>query len=186
MSTPATYSFIGEAPAPAATTLYVHLDGYPQGAANYFRAMLLSDGGARVEAFIRVNTLADVVSAHNVWPNTCFRYTLTQTHLLAEERLVDFEEGWQTIFDGELMDFINNYPGPTLHRLALSPGGRVGCYTLDQLQGQVRQAFERVTMAGTEPGTPHLAKAMRRFKELTALLLSAVRVEESGAVAAGT
>lgn len=180
MSTPATYSFIGEAPAPVATTLYVHLDGHPQGAANYFRAMLRADEGIRAEAFIRANTRADLVTGPDVWPNTCFRYSLSETHLRAEERLVDYEEGWKTIFDGELVDFINNYPGPTMHRQALYPGGRVGFYTLDQLQGQVRQAFERVTMAGTEAGTPNLAKALRRLAELTAVHLSADRLEEFG------
>lgn len=50
MSTPATYSFIGEAPAPAVTTLYVHLDGYAQGAANYFRAMLRAGEGVSAVA----------------------------------------------------------------------------------------------------------------------------------------
>ena len=56
MSTPATYQFIGQHPAPAATTLYLHLDGYEQGAANYFRAMLAQEEGPRVEAFMRANT----------------------------------------------------------------------------------------------------------------------------------
>ena len=73
MSTPATYSFIGEAPAPAVTTLYVHLDGYAQGAANYFRAMLRAGEGVSAVAFIRVNTQSSLVSGHDVWSNTKYR-----------------------------------------------------------------------------------------------------------------
>lgn len=118
MSTPATYAFLGEAPAPAATTLYIHLDGDPQGAAHYLRAMLKVGEGTSAVAFIRANTLSSLVSGHDVWPNTSYRYTLNtegeNERILAQERLVAYEEGWKTIFDGSLVDFLNNQPGEML------------------------------------------------------------------------
>lgn len=180
MSTPATYSFLGEAPSPLATTLYLHLDGYEQGAANYFRAMLRADQGASAVAFIRANTQADLVTGHKVWLNTCYRYTLNELHLLAEKRVENYVDEWTTVFEGDLVDFLNNQPGHTMHRQALYPGGRVGYYTLEQLQEQVRNAYERVREADNEPGFPHLAKTQRRLAELKAIHLAAYRLEEFG------
>ena len=49
--------------------------------------------------------------------------------IVAERRLVEYAEGWETIFSGLLVDFINDQPGETLHAVALFEGGRVGYYT---------------------------------------------------------
>lgn len=181
MSIRATYSFLGEAPAPAATTLYIQLDGDPQGAAAYFRAMLKADEGASAVAFIRANAGASLVTGHDVWPCTNYRYTLTDDlFLLAEERLVDFEEGWKTIFAGNLVDFINNQPGEMLHAAALFEGGRVGFYTQSQLADFVREALTKQMQAEQQPGTPGLSYAQQRVQELRAIHLAAYRLEEFG------
>jgi hypothetical protein len=181
MSTPATYSFLGQAPAPAATTLYLHLDGDPQGAAYYLRAMLKAGEGVSAVAFIRTNTLCSLVSGHDVWPNTCYRYTLSEDmRLVAEERLVEFEEGWKTIFAGPLVDFLNDQPGEMLHAVALYEHGPVGYYTQDQLGALVGDALKKEIEAAQQPGTPGLAFAKERVKELRAIHLAAFRLEEFG------
>ncbi|MDF7815269.1 hypothetical protein [Hymenobacter sp. YC55] len=187
MSTRATYLFIGEAPAPAATTLYLQLDGDAQGAARYLRAMLRAGEGVSAVAFIRANTQSSLVSGHDVYSNTSFRYTLTEDMcLLAEERLVDFEEGWKTIFAGPLVDFINSQPGEMLHAVALYEYGPVGFYTQYQLGVFAGDAMKHVMELEQQAATAEAqAFAKERVKELKAIHLAAFRLEEFGeAVAA--
>ena len=180
MSTPATYQFLGVHPAPAATTLYVHLDGYEQGAANYFRAMLAAEEGPRAEAFIRANKQADLVCGHDVYQNTHFRYTLTGEQLLAEKRLVEYEEGWETVFEGSLVDFINNQPGPMVHRCCNYEGGQVFYFTYAQISAKVSLAHLGVIVADNEPGRPNLSRCQQELEEAKALQLAAFRLEEFG------
>lgn len=180
MSTPATYSFIGEAPAPMAITLYIHLDGDGRGAANYFRAMLAAEEGPRVEAFIRANKQADLVFGHDVYQNTHFRYTLTGEQLLAEKRLVEYEEGWETVFQGSLVDFINNQPGPMVHRYCNYEGGQVFYFTYAQISAKVSLAHLGVIAADNEPGQHNLSRCQKALEEAKALQLAAFRLEELG------
>ena len=185
MSTSATYSFLGKAPAPAATTLYLHLDGDPQGAATYLRAMFRASEGLSAVAFIRANPLASLVCGHDVWPNTSYRYTLSNRHLLAEQRLVDFEEGWITIFDGDVVAFINNQPGEMLHAVALYEHGPIGYYTQYRLGVLVGEALKREMEAAQQSaGTAALLFARQQVKALKAIHLAAFRLEEFGEVAA--
>lgn len=180
MFTSATYSFIGEAPAPVATTLYLHLDGYEQGAANYFRAMLAAEEGPSAVAFIRANKQADLVSGHDVWSNTHYRYTLNGEQLLAEKRLVEYEEGWETIFAGHLVDFINNQPGRMMHRHTNYEGGQVFYFTYEQISAKVCRAQQALITADNEPGQRNLSRCQQVLEEAKALQLAAFRLEEFG------
>jgi len=180
MSTPATYLFIGHDYAPVATTVYLHLDGDQHGAANYFRAMLAAEEGPSAVAFIRANKQASLVSGHDVWSNTHYRYTLDGEQLLAEKRLVEYEEGWETVFQGRLADFINNQPGPMIHRHTYYEGGQVFYFTYEQISAKVRQAQQALVMAAGEQGQRNLSRCQQQLEEAKALQLAAFRLEEFG------
>lgn len=178
MSTPATYTFFNEAPFPTSITTYLDLDGYPEGAANYFRAMLSVDEGSSLLAFLRQNVRSIILAGRDVWTSPVYRYSLNHMRLVAEKRLVERQDVWETIFDGDLLDFCNEQPGAMLHRVALFPEGRVGYYTTAQLGGYVSEASNRVSEAASEPGTPNLASAQRRLNFLKAVAVTAYQVED--------
>lgn len=181
--TRATYSFLSELPAPAATTLYLTMDGYPEGAANYLRAMLAADEGCSAVAFIRANQYASLVSGHQVYHNTSYRYTLSEAEIVVEERLEVFKDGWKTLFSGSLLDFINSQPGHMMHHVALYPDGRKGYYTLAQLVSFVNVAEREVMAVAAMPGATGIDQAKRRVEELKAVVVAAYRVEEPELVA---
>lgn len=178
--TSATFLFLGEHPAPAATTLYLFFDGDPEGAAQALRAMLRADRGSSATAFIRANAEAQLVCGHDVWPNTSYRYTLSETSFVVEQRRVLFEEGWDVVYDGPLREFLNARPGEYLHALALY-GDRVGYYTVSQLLELEREAQNQVTKLA---GQPTWEPARRHLAELRAILAEAYRVEEFGEMVA--
>ena len=85
MSTRATYQFHTKSYAPD-TTVYIHHDGYPEGAANYIYlclryAMQLENKMRRfdetyftVEDFLRCNLKAEITSEHETHTDTEFKY----------------------------------------------------------------------------------------------------------------
>ena len=85
MSTRATYQFHTKSYAPN-TTVYIHHDGYPEGAANYIYlwlryAMQLENKMRRfdetyftVEDFLRCNLKAEITSEHETHADTEYRY----------------------------------------------------------------------------------------------------------------
>lgn len=77
MSTRATYEFT-PGPFTPGVTFYVHYDGYPEGAARYFYAMLNhpNDRGGLAAKFIRANELAEFTDAHDAHGDTEYRYTV--------------------------------------------------------------------------------------------------------------
>lgn len=124
MSTRATYQFIRPRHG-GRFTIYIHHDGYPLGAAEYFaRAVLGCNasgpwsawlGGSLVEEFIRQNDRAELTADHEQHGDTDYRYTLSRP--VAEEHGPDvltvrsrlYVEGadpWKVVFHGQLVEFL--------------------------------------------------------------------------------
>lgn len=108
MSTRATYQFISRAH--ATVTLYVHHDGYPEGAAFYFWLMHHSDSHDRSMAarFLRANPRAEFTRSHEAHGDTEYRYTLEEGQLTASARLRD--QSWAPFCYGPYWHLINRYP----------------------------------------------------------------------------
>lgn len=78
MSTRATYKIDG-------TTFYIHHDGYPEGAAEYFknalewpdRAPERAPNATFADDFIRANLCAELTPGHDAHGDTEYRYTVT-------------------------------------------------------------------------------------------------------------
>jgi len=106
MATRATYQF--KTQWSGTHTVYIHHDGYPEGAAQY-----LTDDDSQaihnVNAFIRNNERAQLTESHEAHGDTEFRYTIQGLHILAEERLNWSTDEWSTIYNGCLNHFIHDY-----------------------------------------------------------------------------
>ncbi len=108
MSTRATYQFIGDA-YKGKITLYVHHDGYEDGASAYFYAMVKA-GGVSPEAFIRANLGAEITGGHDSHADTEFRYTVsTKRDELATVSIQASrcDDKWASRGSLPLADFIN-------------------------------------------------------------------------------
>lgn len=108
MSTHATYQFIDTEQARLTTTVYVHHDGYPDGAAGYFYRALDGGKGNAATRFIRANPGAEIMEA-----SAEYRYTLTGSlddgQLVAEKARSD--GAWIQFFKGQVRDFIADNQG---------------------------------------------------------------------------
>jgi len=105
MATRATYQFISEWS--GTHTVYIHHDGYPEGAAEYFT----KENGApivKVESFLRSNEKAELTKSHEIHGDTEYRYTVEGTRLIAQNR-VGFTDKFDTFFDGSVADFVQGY-----------------------------------------------------------------------------
>lgn len=129
MSTRATYQFsrgrdganLAEVPAylRRSVTLYIHYDGYPEGAASYFYAMLCHENqrGFGPEAMLRAVEYAELTTNHEDHGDTDFRYFVAgtgPTAMVRCERRCRSERGdkwdsWRMEYEGTLADFIDRY-----------------------------------------------------------------------------
>lgn len=167
----------------ATATLSVYQDGYLCGAVENLRAMLLDTGAISAEAFERANF-------HNAFgtkdpagdPGTRFRYTFEGENVRAEERLVKGEEQWKELFNGPVLDLVNNH-GAMLHALGPNPvwSNALRYATLATLEADYAQAEAR--RLRHEAGIVSLGGrlAAGQADELRQQVLSAMRAE----VAAG-
>ncbi len=104
MATRATYQFISEWS--GTYTAYIHHDGYPEGAAQYF---LNGDKPIfNINAFIRANHRAEMTASHEIHGDTEYRYTLQGSHLFAQKR-INFTNEFETIWDASIETFIGKY-----------------------------------------------------------------------------
>ena len=114
MSTRATYLFKGGEYRPD-VCIYIHHDGYPEGAAHYFwNAFKASSGHLSAEDMIRGNERAEFTESHDLHGDTEYRYTLDGLELQVEGRqtLIEFgsyPDGWRTEFTGKWWDFVNKH-----------------------------------------------------------------------------
>lgn len=114
MATRATYNFHNTQLTNSAT-VYIHQDGYPEGAACYIAGAIDNKGGITVERFIRVNEDAEVTSSHEAHGDTNYRYDFHRAGEMSVMKhtieLVgdSYQENWSLIFDGTITDFIGEY-----------------------------------------------------------------------------
>lgn len=117
MGTRATYRFapgIGENRRhEPITTIYIHWDGYPEGAAAYFYAMLVNPSkGNMATQFIRANEQAELTLSHDIHGDTEYRYDLTGhgpcAELKCSARTFSTDPGkeWVVKYVGPLHEFI--------------------------------------------------------------------------------
>lgn len=117
MSTRATYNFKSkEKPQfQTNTTVYIHNDGYPSGAASHFYLALIhpiQGGGA--ETMIRSNAEAEITKSHNVHGDTKYRYDVVgwgpDAELIAYKcHYTDDGQKWVSEYHGILHEFIDNH-----------------------------------------------------------------------------
>jgi hypothetical protein len=105
MSTRATYLIKNADEWTPNTCLYIHHDGYLEGAACYFYNAFLKDGRINAESMIRGNEGAEITRSHDQHSDTEYRYTIEKNNLIAEQGHGD---NWTTVFAGDWVDFINN------------------------------------------------------------------------------
>ena len=103
MATRATYQFISEWS--GTHTAYIHHDGYPEGAAEYFYG---TSTILNINAFIRSNIRAEMTASHEIHGDTEYRYTVEGTSLIAQKR-VGFTDKFDTFWDGSVADFVKEY-----------------------------------------------------------------------------
>lgn len=112
MSTRATYRFSGEEWCPP-TTIYIHYDGYPTGAAWYFYTMLTNPSkGSMATQFIRANDQAEVTESHECHGDTEYRYDLEgrgPAAILTGYKRYGFgeTERWEQFFKAPLHEFFD-------------------------------------------------------------------------------
>ena len=114
MSTRATYTFSNTALAGEDVTVYIHHDGYPMGAAEYFRKAMnekLDSGRPLLEAFIAANDRAMITRCHEAHGDTDYRYTTDGKQIAIYYRKIEFtdegyNETWNLITKTNLEDFI--------------------------------------------------------------------------------
>ena len=115
MSTRATYLFTNNSMAAEDVCIYIHHDGYPIGAAEYFKKALIiakTDRRPILEAFIAANTGAQITRSHDTHGDTEYRYTIDRKFVKVQKRIMNFNEEhgfdnyWQTIYSGSIDEFI--------------------------------------------------------------------------------
>ena len=114
MGTRATYCFSSEYK--PATTVYIHWDGYPDGAAAYLLNAIKHvchkgdsirefSGLLTVETFIRANEGAEITSGHDAHGDTDYRYDVD----LKSDTVVVRKRSKTPIWTGSIAQFINTF-----------------------------------------------------------------------------
>lgn len=113
MSTRGTYQFNSGNVYEGITTVYIHHDNYPKGAARYFYKTLLNPSqGNLATQFIRANPNAEITVSHDIHGDTEYQYNICG---VGEEAIVSvYEVTWedrkQIFVDSlPLYEFINKY-----------------------------------------------------------------------------
>lgn len=123
MGTRATYQFKDKEYGTPKTTVYIHWDGYPSGAASYFWAALNHENqrGGLATTFIRANDHAEITKSHDYHADTEWRYDVTgngaKAVLKVSQRIYDTDpdylpqhDKWKGFYSGTLGDFIADHP----------------------------------------------------------------------------
>lgn len=120
MSTRGTYSFEPEGRG-FVTTMYIHFDNYPSGAARYFEAALerAEDAGEPLpSAFFRANEGAEFTMSHDAHGDTQYRYKAkeikglspgSRTWTLDVYQKKWEPERWDLIYSGSIEGFIEKH-----------------------------------------------------------------------------
>lgn len=107
MSTRATYGFKHDG---IEATFYIHHDGYPSGAAAYFKAAIERKGqsGLLMDDFFRANAGAEHTVSHEAHGDTEYRYQVIDSVLEARRLLTDHNNvrNWPVFYFGSVEGFI--------------------------------------------------------------------------------
>lgn len=92
-------------------TFYIHWDGYPEGAAQYFIEALRCENkrGGLGNMFLRGNPCAEITVSHDRHADTEFQYDYdasTDILIVRCRRFFDNKEAWEQIYEGTLAKFI--------------------------------------------------------------------------------
>ncbi len=116
MSTRATY-LLPTGDSSQQVCFYIHQDGHPAGAANYFYKMhqCKNVNGGLAERFIRANNQAELIHCHEAGTDTEFRYTLNHQGILrvfAKDRV---NNQWRIFYEDAWYQFVNKYLEASQH-----------------------------------------------------------------------
>ncbi len=139
MSTRATYQF-KDGPY-TLVTYYIHHDGYPEGAAEYYMLPALECFNAT--GFFRKNERAEVTESHELHGDTQYRYMIDGTGQDATVLVTNRDIGgdiWKPIFEGTLIEFIEKYADTTIKKVKLQYRERYT--TKEALEKLVEQTTE--------------------------------------------
>lgn len=111
MSTRATYLISSSNWDKLKICFYIHYDGYPEGAAEYFWNMHhnKNNRGGYAGRFIRSNDLAEFTLSHESHGDTEYRYTLSDKGELTALARNGFSDNWHQFYKGIWYEFVNKY-----------------------------------------------------------------------------
>lgn len=122
MGTRATYEFRDEFH--GNQTFYIHWDGYPEGAATYFRALLKADKrGSLASRFFRSNPTAEFTTSCESHGDTDYHYMVETTPIRGTSLLSNWtltvyhikrnwetgDAGYNNIWRGSIEDFVAKF-----------------------------------------------------------------------------
>lgn len=184
MSTRATYEFRSKHN--PRVTIYIHHDGYPEGAAGLYLVPAIKKGGGRltVESFIRANERAEITESHAAHGDTEHRYTFDLDAGTVKHDVRVYPDGythepkWKQGAPGAIVDFVNNYAGSFLPGFqAIAAGGRIVTRTMAEAEAKAA-ADEAKAYAEKFPGhSGNQYWADKKAVEAAALLASFDAVE---------
>ena len=116
MSTRATY-LLSTAYDNDMVCFYIHQDGYPEGAANYFYNMHHCKNAKAGFAgrFFRANANAEFIPCHEAHGDTEFCYTLNIRGLLKAWKKERINNQWDIFYQGAWYHFVNTYLKDAMH-----------------------------------------------------------------------
>lgn len=138
MSTRATYQFKGEYQ--PTITVYLHHDGYPEGAAGYLRDAMRTDGRSLAARFVRAQVRAEFAAGHDGHDDTDYRWTIDGDTLTGRHRT---RTGWEVVYTGPLLTFVNDH-----HDGEPVAGYGGAWWTADELAALVEQSIKDAAEAG--------------------------------------
>jgi hypothetical protein len=111
MATRATYFLPAENYSDQMVCFYIHSDGYPEGAANYFYKMhqRKNRSSGMAGRFFRANENAEFTPCHEAHGDTEFQYTINienELRVLAKETI---NNRWGVFYQGPWHHFVNKY-----------------------------------------------------------------------------
>lgn len=112
MSTRATYRFtaVKGDHVNCKTTVYIHYDGYPSGAAMYlYRALCSDEKGNLATRFVKINQHAEITESHQLHGDTEYKYDIhgSDSDGFIECYARDFDRDmWELVFAGRISSFL--------------------------------------------------------------------------------
>jgi hypothetical protein len=111
---------------------YIHTDGYPEGAANYFYNMHHCKNSTTGFAgrFFRKNANTEFTTCHEMHTDTEFRYTLNRQGELKAYKISTIDNQWNLFYQGAWYHFVNTYLKASMHLHLFKFSENLQCETL--------------------------------------------------------